>query len=127
VNKAQAIYNFWASFGIPAYEENAVYSMDSTPAFPYITYELTTDSFQDDNGAPVTASLWYRSDSWEGASKKADEISSVIGMGGKIIHFDDGHIWIKRRSPFSQSMGDPLDVKIKRKVLSLTFEFFCEN
>ena len=42
MTKAAAIYQFWNSFGLAAYEENSVPD-DAT--FPYITYQLVTDSF----------------------------------------------------------------------------------
>ena len=42
MTKAAAIYQFWNSFGLTAYEENTV-PTDAT--FPYITYQLVTDSF----------------------------------------------------------------------------------
>ena len=41
MTKEQALYKFWISFGMQAYEENSVPS-DAT--FPYITYQLVTDS-----------------------------------------------------------------------------------
>lgn len=128
MTKAQALYNFFSSFGLPAYEENAVYAMDKPPAFPYITYELTTDSFQEDNnGSPISASLWYRSASWAECNAKAEEISAAVSSGGKMYHFDGGSLWIKRGSPFAQSMGDALDDMVRRKVLSFMIEFFCED
>ncbi len=124
--KAAAIYQFWSSFGLDAYEENAIYSMLEKPQFPYITYELNTDSFEG-NSIPLSASLWYSGTSWLPAENKAEEISTAIGRGGKLIPCDGGYIWIKRRSPFSQSMGDSSDDLIKRKYLSISVEFWTEN
>lgn len=126
MTKAAALYQFWASFGIDAYEENSVYAMGEKPSFPYITYELNTDSFGD-SGIPLSASLWYRSTSWVQANAKAEEISAEIGRGGKFIPCDDGYIWIKRRSPFSQAMGDDSDDMIKRILISVSVEFITEN
>lgn len=125
MTKAAAIYQFWSSFGLPAYEENAVPSGENAPHFPYITYSLTTDSFGDE--VAVSASVWYRSSSWRDINAKTEEISAVIGFGGKIIKCDGGRIWIKRGQPFAQNMGDPSDDLIRRKYLNLTFEFFTEN
>lgn len=123
MTKAAAIYQFWSSFGLEAFEENSVYQMDESPSFPYITYELNTDSFEGSVVA-LSASLWYRSTSWTQANAKAEEISKVIGSGGKVLECDGGYIWIKRRSPFSQSMGDDSDDMIKRKILSISVEFW---
>ena len=122
MTKAAAIYQFWNSFGLTGYEENTVPD-DAT--FPYITYQLVTDSF--DREVAAAASLWYRGESWTAINAKTEEISSDIGLGGKIIKCDGGRIWIKRGQPFAQNMGDESDDLIKRKYLNLTFEFFTAN
>jgi hypothetical protein len=122
MTKAAAIYQFWSGFGLNAYEENTV-PTDSD--FPYITYQLVTDSF--DSEVAATASLWYRGGSWVDINAKTEEISAHIGLGGKIIKCDGGRIWIKRGQPFAQNMGDESDDLIKRKYLNLTFEFLTAN
>ena len=122
MTKAAAIYQFWNSFGLTAYEENSV---PDEAAFPYITYQLVTDSF--DHEVAATASLWYRSESWTDINSKTEEISRTIGRGGKIIHCDDGAIWMKRGQPFAQSMGDESDNLIKRKYLNITAEFMTAD
>ena len=122
MTKAAAIYQFWNSFGLTAYEENTVPD-DAT--FPYITYQLVTDSF--DREVQVTASLWYRSESWTAINAKTDEISQKISRGGKIISCDGGAIWLKRGQPFAQSMGDESDDLIKRKDLNITAEFMTAD
>ena len=122
MTKAAAIYQFWSSFGLTAYEENTV---PTDVAFPYITYQLVTDSF--DREIPLTASIWYRSESWAGINAKAEEISKKISRGGKIIPCDGGAIWLKRGQPFAQSMGDESDDLIKRKYLNITAEFMTAD
>lgn len=122
MTKAAAIYNFWNSFDIPAYEENSV-PTDAT--FPYITYQLVTDSF--DTDVQMTASIWYRGSSWVEANAKAEEISQTISQGGKILNCDNGKIWLKRGTPFAQNMGDDTDNLIKRKYLNITAEFFTAD
>lgn len=121
MTKAAAIYNFWNTF-LTAYEENSV-PTDAT--FPYITYQLVTDSF--DTDVQMTASIWYRSSSWIEANAKAEEISNYIGRGGVFLNCDGGKIWIKRGTPFAQNMGDESDNLIKRKYLNITAEFFTAN
>ena len=130
MKKAAAIYQFWNSFGIKAYEENTVIDADEEgnpvePQFPYITYQLVTDSF--DREVATTASLWYRSESWTAINAKMEEISAHIGLGGKIIKCDGGRIWIKRGQPFAQNMGDESDDLIKRKYLNLSVEFLTAD
>ena len=122
MTKAAAIYQFWSGFDLTAYEENTV---PEDAAFPYVTYQLVTDSF--DREVAATASLWYRGESWTAINAKTEEISAHIGLGGKIIKCDGGRIWIKRGQPFAQNMGDESDDLIKRKYLNLTFEFFAAN
>ena len=118
MTKAAAIYQFWSGFGLTAYEENTV---SDDAKFPYITYQLVTDSF--DREIQLTASLWYRSESWTAINAKTEEISQKISRGGKIIPCDGGAIWLKRGQPFAQSMGDESDDLIKRKYLNITAEF----
>ena len=122
MTKAAAIYQFWSGFGLTAYEENTV---PTDAAFPYITYQLVTDSF--DSEVPVTASLWYRSESWTEINAKTDEISQTISRGGKIISCDGGAIWLKRGQPFAQNMGDESDDLIKRKYLNITAEYMTAD
>ena len=122
MTKAAAIYQFWNSFGLTAYEENTV---PTDADFPYITYQLVTDSF--DREIPLTASLWYRSESWTAINAKTEEISQEISRGGKILSCDGGAIWLKRGQPFAQNMGDESDDLIKRKYLNITAEFMTAD
>ena len=126
MTKMQALNSFFSSFGIPAYEENSIYSEKVAPQMPYITYNVVTDSF---GGGEVTlsCSIWYRSPSWKEIEEKADEMSVVIGYGGKTIPADGGYIWLKRGSPFAQSMEDPSDDLVKRKYISIMAEYLTAN
>lgn len=117
MTKAAAIYQFWNNF-LTAYEENSV---PTDAKFPYITYQLITDSIGEE--VQTTASIWYRSSSWVAINDKAEEISENIGRGGIVLNCDNGAIWIKRGTPFAQNMGDETDNLIKRKYLNITAEF----
>ncbi len=118
MTKAAAIHAFWNSFALPAYEENSV---PENAAFPYITYQLVTDAYIRE--VPMTASVWYRSTSWKECNAKAEEIGRAIGMGGTVIRCDDGCIWIKRGTPFSQPTGDESDDLVKRKYINISAEY----
>lgn len=122
MNKAAAIHQFWSGFGLTAYEENTV---PSDAAFPYITYQLVTDAFDAD--VAMTASLWYRGESWVDINAKEREISAYIGIGGVIIKRSDGRIWLKKGTPFAQNMGDESDNLIRRKYLNVTAEFLTAD
>ena len=117
MTKSAAIQGFWESFGLAAFEENAVPTGDDAPEFPYLTYELATDDYG--NEPAMSASLWYRGSSWVPANAKADEVGRRIGNSGVRIFCDDGFIWLRRGTMFAQSMGDPNDRMIRRKVLSV--------
>lgn len=125
MTKASALYNFWASFGLPAYDEASVPTGEDAPAFPYITYEVITDSIG--SNIALNGSIWYRSTSWVSANAKAQEIAEYLGRGGKILPLDDGAVWLRRGSPFAQSMGDDKDNMIKRKNINITAEFLTAN
>ena len=130
MTKAAAIHAFWNSFGVKAFEENYVKDADENgnpiePEMPYITYQLVTDSF--DREIPLTASIWYRSESCTAINAKTEEISQRISRGGKIIPCDGGAIWLKRGQPFAQNMRDESDDLIKRKYLNITAEFMTAD
>ena len=122
MTKAAAIYQFWNSFGLTAYEENSV---PDEAAFPYITYQLVTDGF--DREIPLAASIWYRGESWTDINAETEEISQRISRGGKIITCDGGAIWLKRGQPFAQNMRDESDDLIKRKYLNITAEYLTAD
>ena len=121
MDSAQALHNFWSSFGWTAYDENTVPSEEMSPALPRITYRVSMTEF--DEPIQLTASLWDRSYSWEAISIKCNQIYAAIGLGGIMIPYNDGTIWLKRGVPFSQRMSDE-DDSIRRIVLTLEAEYF---
>ena len=122
MDKAQALQTFWSSFDLPAYDVNSV---PSTAQMPYITYEASTDSF--DNQVSLNASLWYRSSSWEEITKKSEEIArSIVKMNPPTIEIDGGRMYITKETPFSQRMGDE-DRSIRRIVMMIDVEFMTET
>jgi hypothetical protein len=128
MTKAAAIHAFFSQF-LTAYEENSVYDTGEPPEFPYLTYQLITGAFDPENdGVSVSVSLWYRSESWLAINAKTEEISRVIGRHGILLKCNGGRILIRRNDTnFAQSMGDPSDDRVKRKILSLTIEYFTND
>lgn len=118
MNKMQALHQFWSGFSIPAYDENSV---PDDVAFPYVTYEASSDEFG--NTLAQTASLWYRDSSWADITTKEQEISQFITRGGRMIAYDGGSMWIQRATPWAQRMNDPADENIRRIVLNIMIEF----
>lgn len=120
-NKDQALHDFWAGFGLTAYDENTV---PENAEMPRLTYNVVLASFNEPQA--MTASLWYRTRSWEEISDKAAQIAREIGRGGKIVHYDGGAVWIKRGSPFSQRVSDEDDT-IRRILINIEAEFLSAD
>lgn len=124
MTKSAAIHAFFNGF-LPAYPSASVpTSGERMPAFPYLTYGLLTDS--DFSVLTLTASLWYRTESWLEINAKTEEISTSIGRG-KVLECDDGGLIVRKGSPFAQSMGDESDDMIKRKIINFEFTFVTMN
>ena len=119
---AAAIYNFLSKYGLPVYEETSVPTGEDAPDFPYMTYALVT-GYWGDGEQPLTVNLWYRTSSNVEPNAKAQQIGDDIGLGGCQISYDGGIVWIKRGTPFCQSMTDESDRAIKRRYINLILEF----
>lgn len=118
-----AIYGCLSALGVPVY---AATSVPVDAEFPYATVEMSSGAFWEGE-VPLPVSLWYRGDSEAEPNAKARELSALVGPGGRVLPCDGGAVWLKRGSPFSQSMGDPADDKIKRRYVNLTAEFITTD
>ena len=102
MDKAQALYDFWASFGLPAYDET---NIPDDAVMPYITYNTVTDSI--DNVVPLSGSIWYRSTSWAEISHKSDEIAKKVAEHGYYITTaQNGYLWLTKGQPFAQRIAN---------------------
>ena len=120
MDKYQAQATFWNSFNCPAYEVNSVPDQDDL-TFPYITYEMYSNTFNGD--VTASASVWSRSTSWLTADTITNAIETALKDGGQVLHYEGGIIWVTAGNPFAQNMGDPTDDRIKRKRLSVVLHF----
>ena len=122
MTKAAAIYQFWASFGLTAYEETNV---PSDAKFPYITYQFVSDNYT----APVlmTASLWYRSESLTEINAKAEEIGAFIDNIPHPKKIDGGRIRIMRGFPWSNPQYEPSDDLVQRRTLNIVVEYLTAH
>lgn len=129
MTKEEALFQFWSSFGLKAYEESSVPSGDRAPSFPYITYQVVTGSFG--GAVAMSASVWDKKTTGHSATKANDaktaEISKAIGRGGTMLRYDGGAVWLTRGEPFAQSMGDDSDDRIRRKLLNITAEYISAD
>lgn len=118
MDRWEALYNFWSSFGVPAYDDTSV---PSDASFPYITYEGQVGPFEQIQ--TITASIWTESRSWLQADTISDQIEEYIkNMGCPKIKGGRYRVYIGD-TPFAQNMGDPDNDLIKRKLLHVNFEF----
>ena len=123
MTKAAAWHGFCSSFGLSAYEENAV---PHDAEMPRITYSFDTSAFEE-SAVMLHLNLWYRSDTWTEINALAETISADIGRGGKMLPCEGGCIWIKRGTPFAQSMSDANDNSIRRKYINIEAEFLTAD
>ena len=110
---AEAYHGFWAGFGIPVFEENAV---PDGAGVPCLTYR-----YGEGRGpAALSVSWWGRSASWLEAREFAERVSARLPEGGVTIPFGGGLLWILRGEPFAVSMGDEGDPYMKRVLFNVT-------
>lgn len=119
MTKDAAIQSFFESFDLPAYPATSVpTSGNEKPAFPYITYIASTDSSME--RVAVSASVYYRSESWADLNAKVKAISQYVDAG-HVITCEGGGIIVRKGTPFAQPMSDDSDDMVKRKVLNFEF------
>lgn len=123
MTKAAALYQFFSSFDMPAYP---VTNVPDDVIFPYLTYELATSAWEGGE-VGLTVNLWFHTTSEAVPNAKAEELSAAIGLGGKILRCDGGAIWLKRGSPWCQSLLDDTDKGIKRRYLNISAEYLTQN
>lgn len=115
-----AVYQFLASFGMPAY---AATSVPDQATFPYISYELVVGEWLADE-VNMTVNVWYRTESEAAPNAKVREIGERIGMGGVLLHCDGGVLWVKKGSPWAQAVTvEGEDEKVKRRYVNINIEY----
>lgn len=124
-DKEAALHQFWSGFTWAARDENTVPDdAMSLYGLHYITYNVATASL--DEPVPLSADLWAKDTSWAAITAKAEEISQAITVGGKIIPFSGGYLWICRGVPFAQRLGDENDT-IRHISLNIMVEFLSAD
>lgn len=128
MTKNKALYA-WLNEFMPFYRASSVPSEPEKPEgvlFPYGTYEYIEDAW---GGGEVsmTVNLWFHTTSEAVPDEKAQELSQRIGYGGVTIPCEGGYIWLKRGSPFCQSLQYEPDNNIKRRYINLTAEYLTLN
>ena len=122
MTKGAALQSFFDSI-MTSY---AASSVPENATLPYLTYELITSAW---GGGEVglTVNMWFRTTSEKEPNAAVDKLSKAIGLGGVLLHCDDGVIWLKRGSPWAQSLTDETDKTIKRRYINVTAEYLTLN
>lgn len=123
MTKAAVLHQFFSSFGMTAYTATSV---PDDAIFPYLTYEFITCAWEGGE-VSLTVNLWFYTESEKIPNDKANELSAAIGLGGKVLPCDGGYIWLKRGSPWCQSLSDETSPTIKRRYINVTAEYLTEN
>lgn len=123
MTKTAALYQFFSGFGMPVY---ATTSVPDDVTFPYLTYDLITSAWEGGE-VGLTVNLWFYTESEAIPNAKAEELSKAIGLGGVTIPCDGGYIWLKRGSPWCQSLSDETSPTIKRRYINISAEFLTLN
>ena len=122
MTKGQALQQFFSGF-MTAYPSTSV---PDDVVFPYLTYEVSFGTFGDGDQS-MTVNLWFYTDSEAIPNAKAKEFSELISRGGTIINCDEGAIWLKRGTPFCQSLSDDVSPNVKRRYINLDVEYLTNN
>lgn len=118
MTKNKALFAWFNEF-MPFYRASAV---PDDVVLPYGTYEYIDSAF-DLGEVGLTVNLWFRTESEAIPDEKVQELSKRIGYGGVTVPCDEGYIWLKRGSPFCQSLTYENDPAIKRRYINITAEY----
>lgn len=122
MTKAQALQQ-WLSGFLPAY---ATSNVPKDAVFPWLTYELATGSWESGE-IGLVINLWFYTESEAIPNAKAQEIADAIGMGGCMVAYDGGAMWVKRGTPWCQNVADDTDRNIKRRYLNISVEYLSQD
>ena len=111
---AKTLYEFWNSFGIPAYPE---YSVPDEATLPYITYEVKQPNWR--GVASYSAIVWYQDTSFESIANTVDAISTAIGEGKRLV-MDDGYLYLFKEDLFVQMQPQSAEGDENMKVAYLS-------
>lgn len=109
---------FFNSFGIPGYPKTSV---PDKVAFPYLTYEIYDGDFLSGEAYP-SIEVYYYTESESVPNAMVRTISNRIGLGGVVLPYDDGAVWIKKGNPYAQNVPNE-DSTIKQRHINLIYEF----
>lgn len=116
---AKALYKFFSSFDIPAYNRN---SIPDDVKLPYITYDIVEPDWRDVGS--VSASVFYPGTGYAELFKKVDEIKNKVGEGLRIPVESGGCVYIVKDTPFAQTQPTA-DEKVSSVYLLFGIHALC--
>lgn len=119
MTKQEAIQEFFSRFGLPVYSAQAI---PDNVTLPYLTHDISTGAWGDGENS-ITVNLWFYTESEAIPDQKADELSRAFGLGGVVLPCDGGAVWLKRGSPWCQTIKDAEDDKIKGRYINVSAEY----
>ena len=119
MTKNKALYAWFNGGEIPFYRASSV---PDDVVMPYGTYEYIESAF-DAGEVGLTVNLFFRTESEAIPDEAVQDLSKRIGYSGVTIPCDEGYIWLKRGSPFCQSLTYENDPAIKRRYINITAEY----
>lgn len=115
IKTAQALYQFFSQFGIPAYAEDTI---PQNAELPYLTYSNVDPDWREQR--TIHVQVYYRNQTSNLASlTKADEIMAEIGDCRK-LPFDGGLVVLR---PVDVQPKPP-DGSVRAAVISLTINAY---
>lgn len=106
----QALYAFWAQFGLPAYLHDQV---PADAVLPYITYTAVSGAAF--SASVITAFAWYRGGNETNTERRkmADAIAEAIPNRGALLELSGGgFLVLDRGSDFQMTYQDPEDENV---------------
>lgn len=117
-----ALYKFWAQFGVPAYMEDQV---PDNATFPYIRYAVSKSPAMD---ASFLTAYNYHSKKMMGNTKRAEmagQIAAAIPENGvKLPLLNGGFLVLYRNSDFQTLYQDPEDLDVIGVRTSVEVHFY---
>lgn len=114
IQATTALYDFFSSFGIPAYVTD---NIPDNVKMPYITYDII--DLKPLARGMLNASVWYRDTSFSSVIAKVDQIKAAIGTGIS-LKTESGSVILKQETSgaFCLLTSDP-NPETKRAYLSM--------
>ena len=120
MNKYQALYNFYSSFEINAYEENSV---PDNAELPYITYESIIADL-DMESVALSCQIYFKSNSLMKINAITEKLYNALEGGAK-LKCDSGYIVLYRGRPFAQNRPSG-DKTIKAKYINISADYITK-